>query len=308
MVGPASCVVCNAPLSRNAIGQTPVCSRPSCQRTFRSTPAHERCAVCQRPLALPERARGACGRRECEEEWLVRRPAQQREARRRELTASAARFRNACADEAGVHDTERFVPTPIPYNGLQVAPLPDARRDALRAHLTHVATAARAAAACAAASSDLDQHQRVRRAPVPVSSPEMGRVLIAACTACRGRCCVQGGDHAFVTVHTMRAYFDEHPEKTLEDAVADYMAPVRTETIEGGCVYQGERGCTLPAAMRADMCNTFFCESLVNLQREHRDDAPVRAFFAPEETGFFVVGMFAGPELVTLVRRRSPIS
>lgn len=300
---PAHCVVCDAPLSFHHNGKNPVCSRPTCQWTYRSTPARERCAVCQRPLAAHERARGACARRECEAEWLGRRPAQQRQARRRELIARSVAFRSACAPESGVHDADGFVPTPLPYNSLQAVPLPHSRREALRAHLTRVATAA-----LEIAPSGAGPREPVQRAPMRVSSPEMDRVLIAACAACRGRCCVHGGEHAYLTEDTMRAYFDEHPESTVEGAVADYTAQIHTQTIEGSCVYHGGAGCTLPAALRADMCNTFFCESLVNLQTNHRDDEPVRAFFAPEETGFFVHGVFAGPELVTMVRRRSPIA
>jgi hypothetical protein len=301
MTPPAQCVVCNAPVSTDGAQPSAVCRRPSCQWTYRSTPVGERCAVCQRPLAAQERARGACARRECEEEWLVRRPARQRDARRNALTAHATAFRNASAHECGVPDAEGFVPTPVPHNSLPTAPLPPARREALRVHLTHTA-----AAALAATPSESGHHAPVQRAPVPVSSPGMAHVLQAACGACRGRCCVQGGEHAYITRETMRVYFDEHPGSTLEQAITDYMAPIPAETIEGGCVYQGETGCTLPTAMRADMCNTFFCESLVELQARHGADEPVRAFFAPEETGFFVNGVFAEPGLVRIVRRRAP--
>ncbi len=149
-------------------------------------------------------------------------------------------------------------------------------------------------------------------APITEIPPEISRtlaaVLEAACIACRGVCCQHGREHAYITSDTILGYLDQHPGRSIEEIVDAYMAPIRADTMEIGCVYQHNTGCSLPRRMRSITCNTFYCESLVELQQAHHEDDRVRAFFAPESAGHFVQGVFADGGLVTLVHRRVPIA
>ena len=45
-----------------------------------------------------------------------------------------------------------------------------------------------------------------------------------------------------------------------------------------GCVYQGDRGCTLAPALRADVCHRFHCPGLMMLKGQFAAHEPVRAY------------------------------
>ena len=100
--------------------------------------------------------------------------------------------------------------------------------------------------------------------PIAVEGlPAAGDLLTrGACTACRGHCCRLGEDHAFLRPATLRRFHKANPELTGVQVVDAYLAYVPKESSLGGCVFQGRRGCTLPRAMRSDVCNRYLCEDL----------------------------------------------
>lgn len=297
-----TCLICATALSMHQVQLGALCGSAACEFKHRSTPASQRCAVCQRLLEPPQMARRVCANRACEREWMVDRPLRARREQRRQLIEHTAAFRNASATEVGVPDADTFSVTLIPYSDRNTIPLPASRRDAIRAHLTR--TTAAALERIRDGATDREPAQPAR---VPVASSAMSAVLGVACGACRGKCCSTGGEHAYITSDTMLAYIERHPDHTLEQVVHDYMAPIHAETMELGCVYQYATGCALPRTMRSVTCNTYFCESLVELQVHHAEGEPVRAFFAPEDTAYFGQGVFVSQELVAIVKRTSSI-
>ena len=88
------------------------------------------------------------------------------------------------------------------------------------------------------------------------------RVVIATCSACRGSCCGNGGDHAFLRTRTLREFMAAHPALDDNAVVAAYAAWLPENTLQPGCVYQGGQGCTLPRAMRSAICNAYLCGGL----------------------------------------------
>lgn len=88
------------------------------------------------------------------------------------------------------------------------------------------------------------------------------RVVVATCSACRGSCCGNGGNHAFLRTRTLRDFMAAHPAMDDEAVVAAYAAWLPERTSQPGCVYQGERGCTLPREMRSSICNAYLCGGL----------------------------------------------
>ena len=70
------------------------------------------------------------------------------------------------------------------------------------------------------------------------------------------------------------------PNEIVDDAViADYLAFVPSRSLPSGCIYQRSDGCALPRDMRADICNSFFCDGLNAIRLQYGDGRPVRAFF-----------------------------
>jgi hypothetical protein len=304
---PSTCLVCGTELSVLQARNGALCGRATCAWTHRSLPAHQRCGVCGRMLTTPEIARGACADPTCQRVWLVERPLAEREARRQALVSRAAAWRDASAVDGAVTDPAAFIPVPVPSNPYHTVPLPPSRREALREHLTEKATLAlaRRAAADPAELPPLPEPSSSAWASLPPPSPAMQRVLAQACAACRGSCCATGRNHAYIGVDTMLAYCEQHPDASLDEIVDAYLAHVASDTMSTGCVYQVEQACTLPRTMRSVICNGYYCESLVELQRVHQHDSPLRVFLAPDAQGQFDHGVFVAPALVTLVRRRA---
>lgn len=96
--------------------------------------------------------------------------------------------------------------------------------------------------------------------------PGLRAVSDKLCTMCRGGCCASGGDHAYLSLVTIRRYMDSHPQLSRQDVLNRYLECVATETIAGACINQGSAGCTLPRELRSDICNGFYCDSLKSFQ------------------------------------------
>ncbi len=105
--------------------------------------------------------------------------------------------------------------------------------------------------------------------PATSESPPTASDLLAraGCTACRGYCCKLGEDHAFLRPATLRRFHKANPELTGAQVVDAYLAYVPKESAEGGCVFQGREGCTLPRSLRSDVCNRYLCEDLERVQK-----------------------------------------
>ena len=88
------------------------------------------------------------------------------------------------------------------------------------------------------------------------------RVVAATCSACRGSCCGNGGDHAFLRTRTLRDFMAAHPEFDDNDVETAYAQRLPEFTLQPGCVYQGAQGCTLPRDMRSSICNAYLCGGL----------------------------------------------
>jgi hypothetical protein len=106
-----------------------------------------------------------------------------------------------------------------------------------------------------------DQDDGLIEQPEPLS-PDQTRVVVAVCSACRGHCCTNGREHAFLRVRTVRDFAAAHPELTDEAIVQAYLAHLPAQALHPGCVYQGVHGCTLPREMRSAICNSYLCTGL----------------------------------------------
>jgi hypothetical protein len=85
------------------------------------------------------------------------------------------------------------------------------------------------------------------------------------CGLCRGGCCTRGGDHAYLTPGTLRAYMRRHPGLSDAEVVARYLASLPPASQAGSCINHTPAGCALPRDMRSATCNAYACPALVRL-------------------------------------------
>lgn len=106
-----------------------------------------------------------------------------------------------------------------------------------------------------------DEDERTLEHPAPLNETAT-RVVAATCSACRGKCCGNGGDHAFLRTRTIREFMAAHPLLDDDGVIDAYTGYLPERAMHPGCVYQGTRGCTLPREMRSAICNAYLCVGL----------------------------------------------
>ena len=87
-------------------------------------------------------------------------------------------------------------------------------------------------------------------------------VARSACSLCKGQCCKNRDDDAFLddrTLARVRLARPELKERALLRLYLDRLPPV---AYRDSCIFHGKKGCTLDRSMRADVCNTYYCGGL----------------------------------------------
>lgn len=87
-------------------------------------------------------------------------------------------------------------------------------------------------------------------------------VVRAGCSACQGHCCRGGGDHAYLDERTMARVRHDQPELDAAGVIALYIGSIAEQAYEGSCLFHGRHGCTLTQPLRAELCNTYYCNGL----------------------------------------------
>jgi len=107
------------------------------------------------------------------------------------------------------------------------------------------------------------QNKRIALDPHMQDNPKVKAISEALCTVCKGGCCTSGRNKAYLSVMTIRRFMDIHPAFTAEDVLNSYLSLLSPSTIGNSCINQTKKGCGLPRDMRSDICNGYFCESIV---------------------------------------------
>jgi len=218
---------------------------------------------------------GTCARSYCRQQEIVRRAGEAREKADREQHARALEHYEALvAAPARPVPPDAFVVV-LPANPAGVTRLPEERKAAIVEHVRERALAAIEAIGDPAAASPDPAN------PFAVYSvrDEDRATLGAACATCRGRCCLTGKEHAYITRATMKRFLENNPGAGAEQAAELYARHLPESSYEGGCVFQGPAGCTLPRELRSDTCNTFLCPALLTL-KAHLQETGAKAVFA----------------------------
>jgi predicted nucleic acid-binding Zn ribbon protein len=281
-----ACFICNKPLVFYHAQQRSVCDRPQCQWNYARIPPHQLCVVCGRPLAMSEFAAKTCETAECRRFNFAEKLKREREERaillekarllRDQQAAQARDLRDQQAGAAGVAKPEKYALVVIPSFTAPVTNLPARRRRAFRDHLKELIREASISRATRQA-----QPEKTSGAP-----NAMQTVIGQACATCKGSCCRNGGDKAYLGEATIRRFIEAHPELRPRDVLAEYLRRISNKTYQHSCIYHSTQGCGLTAEMRSDTCNFFFCEGLKEFQLDHRETTgPIRVFLASESDG-----------------------
>lgn len=106
----------------------------------------------------------------------------------------------------------------------------------------------------------------------------------ALCVQCGGGCCAHGAKHhAFVDADVLARWQAAHPGSSTEDAIQHYLAQLPAIHVKHGCGFQTANGCSLPRESRADVCNRYACEPLLELARlQHEDPGRAAVVLTPD--------------------------
>jgi hypothetical protein len=157
------------------------------------------------------------------------------------------------------------LPVKVPQNVEVLTPVMPARVRRLRENLVKAMRDARAV------------HQTISPYP-PTPAGFAARVARAACSLCKGWCCRNGGDDAFLDDQTIARVRNDVPELDARALLRLYLARVPALAYEGSCIFHGSKGCTLDRSLRSDLCNSYFCRGLGGYLKSRETGTPIRVF------------------------------
>ena len=103
----------------------------------------------------------------------------------------------------------------------------------------------------------------------PALQEDEAQLLGNACATCMGYCCKHGKTHAFVDYPSLKHLLASQPTELSEPALLDlYSHYFHKQSYHDSCVFQGNKGCTLPRELRSFTCNNFLCDQLINYRYE----------------------------------------
>jgi hypothetical protein len=156
------------------------------------------------------------------------------------------------------------LPVIVPRSDKRLVPLTPERVERLQKHLRE-------------ALIDLGKVRRLDRLAAGVSAEPAGFPAVvarAACSLCKGWCCRNGADDAFLDDRTLARLRLANPDITDEAIMRLYLARVPATAYQDSCIFHGQRGCTLDRSMRADICNTYFCGGLRDYMKGQNEPEP----------------------------------
>jgi hypothetical protein len=159
-------------------------------------------------------------------------------------------------------------------------PPPPGRVRALKKHLVQSLRDLRAA----------KRPERLVQKATPEPVGFAAAVLGAGCATCQGHCCKGGGDHAYIDERTMAGVRRNNPDLDAHAVIGLYLARLAPRAYKGSCLFHGPDGCTLGRALRAELCNAYYCNGLQDFLK--RAEVPERVQIVATRNG---------------IERRSPV-
>jgi len=102
----------------------------------------------------------------------------------------------------------------------------------------------------------------------PLESAEQ-QLLGKACATCLGECCSLGKNHAFQDITSLSHFLANQPKMlTLDELTRLYSQFFPRKHYKSACIFQGNKGCTLPVELRSFTCKNYRCPSLRSYHQE----------------------------------------
>jgi hypothetical protein len=161
------------------------------------------------------------------------------------------------------HDDDDSLPVMVPRNDKPLVAVSPERVRRLREHLIKEL-------AYLQKRKNLDRFATPER-PGPIGFA--ATVARSACSLCKGRCCKNGDDDAFLDDRTLARVRLARPPMKDRAMLWLYLNRVPLMAYRDSCIFHGKNGCTLDRSMRADVCNTYYCGGLGAFMKS--GDAPV---------------------------------
>jgi hypothetical protein len=143
-------------------------------------------------------------------------------------------------------------PIMVPRNDKALVAMVPERVRRLREHLIEALREMRAAKPWARSASPTLQEP----------TPFVARVAETACSLCKGWCCRNGDDDAFLDDETLARVRLARPDMTERALLQLYLDHVPAVAYRDSCIFHGKRGCTLDRSLRAGVCNSYYCGGL----------------------------------------------
>ena len=184
---------------------------------------------------------------------------------RENINQHAQNLRDIEADLVGIENPEDFIPVAVPVNMRHTKHLPETRQrifcDQLKQLISKVMIEmclSTHLAGDSAMQKKYDAHKQGAR---------LRSILNSVCAVCKGSCCFQGGDHAYLKVETLLLYMHQHPKLKQQQVLDEYLSRLPKKAYEDSCIYHTEIGCALPCHMRSESCSWFACNGLVEIEK-----------------------------------------
>jgi hypothetical protein len=228
-----------------------------------------------------------CNDQRCKWEYFNRIHQQARNSRvslkhkRENLNQKAHVLRDNVAGESGIENPEDFTPVAIPANIKCIRHLPEKRQRSFSNGLKQLIEQVVAERSSSAVLTDYSTTQTDCDTQTP--EMELRSILCNACAVCKGGCCVNGGEHAYIKADTLLCYMQQHPGLQPQQVLDEYLSFLPEKAYENSCVYHTELGCALPFHMRSESCSSFVCEGLTEIKEQAVNTKTTRFFVAAME-------------------------
>lgn len=88
-----------------------------------------------------------------------------------------------------------------------------------------------------------------------------------ACRACRGHCCRNGGNDAYLDENAIALAWARHPRLSARGLMRLYLAAIPDKAFADSCLFHAKDGCSLPRSLRAPVSEAYLCGPLERLMQ-----------------------------------------
>jgi len=88
-----------------------------------------------------------------------------------------------------------------------------------------------------------------------------------ACAACRGHCCRNGGNDAYLDENAIRQAWARHPRLSARGLMRLYLDAIPDKAFADSCLFHAKDGCSLPRSLRAPISEAYLCGPLMRVMK-----------------------------------------